>query len=299
MNKVREKNKLKWYQSPMFIIMLLGLCLYTVALFAPIIWGIMMSLQDGINNEYKAIPWPIEWKFNNYEIAFTKFYVTAQLPNGAMHYPTMIHMFGYSLAYSIGCALFATLIPCVVGYVTARFDYMFSRIINAFVIVVIALPIVGSQSSELALMHKLGLYNQIWGLWITKSHFLTMYYLIFYGTFRGFSKSFEEAAYIDGAGYFRTFAQIMMPLVKNLFLTIFLIQFIAFWNDYYTPLMYMPAWPTVAFGMYYFNMSRDNLTSNIPLKITGGVIMLIPVLVIFAAFNQRLMANLTIGGDKE
>lgn len=294
-----SKIKAKWYKSPLFIVVLVILCVYTILLFAPIIWGCMMSLQDGISSEYKSVPWPMQWQFSNYAIAFTKFYVPVKLPSGEIRYPTMIYMFEYSVAYAVGCGLMATLVPCVVGYVTARFNYVFSRIINAFVIVAIALPIVGAQASELAMMHRLGLYNRLWGLWITKSHFLSMYYLVFYATFRSFSKSFEEAAYIDGAGYFRVFVRIMLPLVKNLFFTIFLIQFIAFWNDYYTPLMYMPAYPTIAYGMYYFNVNRDNLTTNIPLKLTGGVIMLVPVLAVYMVFNQRLMANLTIGGDKE
>jgi ABC-type glycerol-3-phosphate transport system permease component len=132
-----------------------------------------------------------------------------------------------------------------------------------------------------------------------KGHFISIYYLIFHARFKTFPKSFEEAASIDGAGHFRILFQIMLPMVKNLFWTVFLLQFIQFWNDYYTPLVYMPSYPTLAYGMWYYNNSRENVLTNIPMKITGCILMLIPVLIIFSIFGKRLMVNLIEGGDKE
>ena len=293
------KNRFKSKISPMMIILFILLILYTLALFIPLIWGIFESLMDGEKIGSTIIPWPSDWKFENYLRAFNFFYVPVESEEYGTVYPTLIYMFGYSMIYAVGSALMATFVPCLVAYLTARFDYFLSRVINVFVIVAIALPIVGSLPSEIDMAKTLGLYDTFWGIWIMKGHFISIYYLIFYARFKSFPKSYEEAAQIDGAGHFKIFFQIMLPLVKDLFWTVFLIMFITFWNDYYTPLVYMPSYPTVAYGMWYFNNSTENVISNIPMKITGCMLMLLPILLVFSVFSKRLMGNLTEGGDKE
>lgn len=289
----------KAYKSPMFIFLFVLLVIYSLCLLLPITWGILQSIQDG-DGLFEPIPWPLDFKFSNFKEAFTKFYVPViDKTTGETIYPTMIHMFMYSFIYAIGSALMATFVPCLVGYLTARYNYFFSKIVNAFVIIAIALPIVGSLPSEIQMAQNLGLYNTLYGIWIMKGHFLSIYYLIFYARFKTIPSSFEEAARIDGASQFRIFFSVMLPLVKDLFLTVFLLQFIAFWNDYYTPLMYMPSYPTIAYGMWYYNASTDNALTSIPMKIAGCMLMLIPILILFLAFSNRLMANLTEGGEKE
>ena len=285
--------------SPLMIILFVLLALYTIALFLPLIWGLLESLMDGEKISSTIIPWPSDWKFENYVKAFSYFYVDVKSKEYGTVYPTLEYMFAYSMIYAVGSAFMATFVPCIVAYLTARFDYFLSRLINVFVVVAIALPIVGSLPSEIQMAKTLGLYDTFWGIWIMKGHFISVYYLIFYARFKSFPRSYEEAARIDGAGYFRIFFRIMLPLVKNLFWTVFLIMFITFWNDYYTPLVYMPSYPTVAYGMWYFNNSTENVISNIPMKITGCMLMLIPILLVFAVFSKRLMGNLTEGGDKE
>lgn len=289
----------KAYKSPLFIVLFVLLVIYSLCLILPITWGIMQSLQDG-DGLFEPIPWPLDFKFSNFSEAFTKFFVpVVDKTTGETVYPTMIHMFTYSIIYAVGSALFATFVPCLVGYLTARYNYFFSKIVNTFVIIAIALPIVGSLPSEIQMAQNLGLYNTLYGIWIMKGHFLSIYYLIFYARFKTIPASFEEAARIDGANQLKIFTRIMLPLAKDLFLTVFLLQFIAFWNDYYTPLMYMPSYPTIAYGMWYYNASTDNAITSIPMKIAGCMLMLIPILVLFLVFSNRLMSNLTEGGEKE
>ena len=283
--------------SPLMAGLFVLLILYTLLMLLPLFWGLAESLMDGNKLESTIIPWPSDWKFSNYADAFEHFYVPVQIAEGTA-YPTLVYMFGYSFIYAVGSALVATFIQCLVAYLTSRFRYMLSKVINVFVVVAIALPIVGSLPSEIQMAQALGLYDTLFGIWIMKGHFISIYYLVFYARFRSFSKAYEEAAQLDGAGYFRIFISIMLPLVKMLFWTIFLIQFIAFWNDYYTPLVYMPSYPTVAYGLWYYNQSTENVLT-LPMKVTGCILMLIPVLILFAVFSKRLMSNLTLGGEKE
>lgn len=291
------KNGSKKGFSPLMAALFVLLIVYALLIIFPLAWGLGQSLMDGMRLDSTVVPWPSDWQFSNYIDAFVHFYVPVQAEQGTV-YPTLVYMFGYSFVYAVGSALTATFVQCIVAYLTSRFNYIVSRIINVFVLIAIALPIVGSLPSEIQMAQALGLYDTLFGIWIMKGHFISIYYLVFYARFKTFSRSYEEAAQIDGAGNLRILFSIMLPLIKNLFWTIFLIQFIAFWNDYYTPLVYMPTYPTVAYGLWYYNQSTENALT-LPMKVTGCILMLLPVLVLFAVFSKRLMSNLTMGGEKE
>ena len=91
----------------------------------------------------------------------------------------------------------------------------------------------------------------------------------------------------------------MLPLVKNTFLTIFLIRFIEFWNDYQTPLLFIPNKPTISYGLYRFGNSNNADLSNVTMQLMGCLIVLVPILVVFIFFQKRIMGNITMGGVKE
>ena len=110
--------------------------------------------------------------------------------------------------------------------------------------------------------------------------------------------TYTEAAKIDGANNLMILFKIILPLVRNTFLTITLINFITFWNDYQVPLLYMPSYPTLAVGMFKIADSSENALARVPIRLAGSMIMLAPILAVFAFTHKRLMGNLAIGGIK-
>ena len=115
---------------------------------------------------------------------------------------------------------------------------------------------------------------------------------------RSIPSAILDAAKIDGAGNMQVLLQIAIPLIRNTFFTVFLIYFIQYWNDYQTPLIYLPTYPTIANGMYTVSVTPTQEMSYVPMRITAAIMMLIPILVIFLIFQKRLLGNLTIGGIK-
>ena len=91
----------------------------------------------------------------------------------------------------------------------------------------------------------------------------------------------------------------MIPMVLPTCSTIFLIFFIQDWNDYQTALIYMPSHPTLAYGVYSMSMSNKNGLSSEPMRLASCVIMATPILVLFIAFRNKIMGNVTMGGVKE
>ena len=111
--------------------------------------------------------------------------------------------------------------------------------------------------------------------------------------------SLYEAAKIDGAGNFTVLFRIMMPMVAGTYFTVLLLNFIAFWNDYQVPLIYLPTHPPVALGLYKFNFASSGSLSNVPMKLAGSFLVLLPVLVVFLAFHKRILGKIHMGGLKE
>ena len=161
-------------------------------------------------------------------------------------------MFGNSILYAVGSGFAMAAAPCLMGYITARFDFKFNKIVDAAVLISMILPIVGSLPSTINIVYGLKLDDTFLGLWILSFGFTNMYYFIFKASFSGIGKAYSEAAEIDGANNLTIFFQIMMPLVKTTFMSIFLIAFVRMWNDYNRPLAFAPNLPTASFGLFRF-----------------------------------------------
>jgi len=87
-------------------------------------------------------------------------------------------------------------------------------------------------------------------------------------------------------------------MVKNIFIALFMLDFIASWNDYSVSLVYLPSYPMVAYGLYVYNMDTGNASSGVPLKLAGSALVILPTLTIFIVFRNKIVSNLSIGGLK-
>ena len=295
MNFIKKKLK-EWQINPVSVICWVILLLYSFMFIYLFIWGGMTSFKGILEFSKDPLSIPKEWHFENYKTAFDYFYVRL---SGINEYVYLEQMALYSIIYAGGCAFMQTLATSIVAYATARFDFKLSKIIYATVLVLMVLPIIGSLPSEIQLTKNLGLYDTLFGPLILKFNFIGMYYLVFYATFRGVSKAYTEAAKIDGASNMRIMTQIIFPLIKNTFLTVMLINFVAYWNDYQTPMVYIPSYPTMAYGLYLYNFSTISAISDTPMKIAGCMIVFLPILIVFTVFQKRLMGNISMGGVKE
>lgn len=270
------------------------LLLYSASMIYSLIWAFSVTVKpysEFIDLPMKIIPSKIS--FNNWMNAINDLKITIE---GKTYY--IENMFLNSLLYSVGCAFMSSIMQCIAAYLTSKYQFKFSKIVYAVVIVAMILPIVGSLPSELEMLKTLQLYDKFIGILIMKANFLGTYFLVFYAIFKSIPWSYAESAFIDGAGHFRVMVQIMMPLVKTTFLAVFMLNFIMYWNDYQGPMLYLPSYPTAAFGMYYMKAAATSAFGREPMQLTGCMLMTVPILVIFLIFQKRLMGNLTIGGLK-
>ena len=282
--------------SPLNIVVFFVLGLYVVSMLVLLGWGFLTSFKSQSEFRLNIVGLPEKWVWN-YTVVFEKFKYPISTASG-INYVNVFEMLGNTILYSVGCAITQTMTPCFVAYCCARYRYKLSSVIPYVVITVMTLSIAGSLPSEIQMAKIFGLYDRIWGLWIMKSNFLGMYFLVFLGMFKGIPKSLDEAARIDGANDFTIMIKIVMPTVVPTILTVMLLNFIAFWNDYTTPLVYIPHYPTISQGLQYMSLTNDNDMASVPMRMTASMIILIPILVLFVAFQKKLVGNITFGAVK-
>lgn len=299
MNKfVKKPLRLKKFSSLLLIIFIV-LVVYSLSLLYPIFWGIVQSVKKVDEFRLNILGFPkMGFTFENFTLVIEKFKVPASA-GGPSSDQGLLQLIWNTLLYVVGCSFFATFIPCITAYVTAKFPFRFSGIVYGVVLITMMIPIVGAYPSELVLLRRLGLYNTMYGIWIQRANFLGMYFLVFHASFKAMSKDFSEAAELDGASELTVMFKIMFPLVQNVFFTVFLIKFVEFWNDYQTPLLYTPAYPTLSYGVYYLTASTMPDLNYVPTRMAACIIVLIPILLIFVCFSEKLMGNISMGGVKE
>lgn len=273
------------------------LIIYTVLILLPLFWAFSVSLKtlDGFATDPLL---PTEFNISNYSDAFKLLYVNVYYDNGTSAKIYMLELLFNSLLYSIGSAFMYTLAPCIMAYVVAKYKFRFNKVIYTFVVIKLTLPIVGSLPSELQIARALGFYDSMIGAWFMKFSFMSTNFLIFLAIFKNLSWGYAEAAFIDGASHFTVFFRIMLPLVKTTFAALMLLSFISFWNDYYTPMIYLPSMPTLSYGLYYYTHSSGQGQSLIPMQLAACMIASFPIMILFLALRKRLMGSLTLGGLK-
>ncbi len=297
----RHRSTVKEPFNWLALVLFICLFLYTLSLLLPVLWAVLASFKTPFEYDFmgNTTGWPTSFTFDNYATAYRNFYVSVyDAETDSYTYFYMLDLFGNSLLYSFLCGLAATITPCFVAYAVARFNFRFSKVIYSIVIVTMALPIVGALPSEIQMTKALGVYDTFLGLFILKANFLSIYFLVFYAQFKSIPMAYSEAAKIDGASNFRVMAQVILPLSIGTIMTVFLLNFITYWNDYQIPMVYLPSHPVAAYGMYEFQNVMTTELANTPTRLAGIFLMAAPILVVFAILNRRLMVNLSVGGIK-
>ena len=297
----RILNKIKKNLKISYVILFVILLAYTIVLLTPLFWSILTSLRSAgdwgwviTEPDASNVFWPKSFNFSNYKEAYNSLEINRT--RGGQEYGFLLpDMFLNSILYAGGCGLVATITPCLAAYLCARYRYKFGNIVYTVVLVTMAIPIIGNLPSEIQMVKNIGLYDNLFGLYILKANFLGIYFLIFYAQFKMIPQDYTSAAEIDGASEFRIMVQVIWPLAISTITTVFLLNFINFWNDYQIPMIYWDSRPVAAFGI--FEYYRTSVAST-PVRLSAFFMVAAPILLVFAIFNKKIMSNMSVGGIK-
>lgn len=260
---------------------------YAFLLIYPVVWGFMSSLKtpdDYLDNRFGL---PTEWVFRNYPDAI-------KLIEGEDM--TFLQMAWNSVWFALGSAWINMEFTSAYAYVLNKFKFRGRNFLYGLCLFIISVPIGPSFVSTYRLYYSLHLDNSYLIL-LTATSVYGMNLMLFHSYYSNISNSYIEAGKIDGANFYQIYFKIMRKQASPLALTLGLMLFIAKWNDYMSPLLYLPEKPTLATGLYDYQVTAERY-GQFPTLFAGLFMCLLPILIIFAIFSDRMMNNINVGGIK-
>ena len=288
MNRIvkRIKKRLKATSiSRVIVCTVLSIWCFTIVF--GLVWAFIASLNTHDELMMNPMKFPSELKFKNYLEAFTV------LKTGGTALGDM--MFN-SVWFAFGTTVVSMATVTMAGYALGNFKFHGRNIIFAGIIVVSMIPVYGTGSATLIMFMDLGMYDSPL-IVLSAASMLSGNTLIIMTFFQALSPAYEEAAKMDGAGYWTVFLKIHVPMMWPSISAITLLTLIGGWNNVDTPLYYLPSFPTLATGLYKYEVT-SKFNMNKPVFFAGIVMCALPPIIVFGIFKDKLMTNVTIGGVK-
>ena len=182
------------------------------------------------------------------------------------------------------------------AYAISRYRFPGRNFLLSLNLVTMTLPIFGGTAATLALYKALGMYDTPLLLLSCVGCFGGDFLFIM-ACFKGVSRSYGEAAKIDGAGPLRIMVQIDVPMAMGTISALWILALVARWNDSGTALLYWPNMPTLATGIYLFNLEMTYRV-RMDIMMAATVVSGIPPLLLFAIFHKKMLSNISFGGLK-
>ena len=266
------------------VLAVLVLWSYAAVAIAPLIVMVIDSLRSNTEVLSDPLGLPNSPSLSAYSTAWTQASFATYMANSAM--------------VSIGAVLLDVGVSLPAAYALGRYTFRGSGVFTAYFLSGLMLPIRLGIVPIFYLLGSLNLSDSRLGLvLIYAASGVPFSVFVMSAFFRTLPRELEEAARIDGAGEFRIFAQVMVPLVKPAIATVVVFRFVPLWNDFFFPLVLLrtttkytlPVGLTQFFGEYQTNWSA---------LFAGLVITTLPLVILFLIATKQIVAGLTAGMGK-
>nr|WP_259557813.1 carbohydrate ABC transporter permease [Brachybacterium sillae] len=184
------------------------------------------------------------------------------------------------------------------GYALARLDFRGRGAVFALLIAVMAVPGVVLLIPKFLVVNTLGIYDSFAGMTVPLLADAAGIFIM-KNFFESIPRSVEEQARIDGAGTFRTFWSIVLPMATPALMTIIILSFQGSWNElnHFIVSTQSPELTTLTKGVAQLASGQLSQGSQYPLKLAAATLMTLPVAVVFLIFQRRIM-NTSLGAVK-
>lgn len=279
------------------VLVYICLILLVISILVPVIWVFIASVKQ--NSEFYGNPWalPETLYFQNFVDAWQKASMGSYMLNSV-------------IVTALGIALLI-IIALPAAYVLSRFKFCTGKLWNvlfmaglfinvSYIVVPIFLMLNGWDKGLREIIGSPFFLNNIFILALVyTSTALPFTIYLLSGYFRTLAKDYEEAAYIDGAGYFTTMTKIMFPMAKPSIITIVLFNFLAFWNEYIISmtLLTKPELKTLPVGLMNL-MAAQKSAVEYGQMYAGLVTVMLPTLILYICVQKKLTQGMTLGGLK-
>jgi N-acetylglucosamine transport system permease protein len=256
---------------------------WTVIVIVPFLWVVLSSFKT--SKEILASPFslPAHWSFDNYVHAWTD---------------AGIHQFFLNTVIVVSVALvLVMLLGSMCAYVLARFTFPGARFIYYSMLAGLTFPIFLAIVPLFFVLRRIQLLNTLPGLIMVYVAFALPFTVFFlYAFFKTLPDDVYEAALMDGAGEWRAFFQIMLPMARPGMAAVAIFNFLGLWNQFLLPvaLNTNPDRYVLTQGMANF-ASQAGYAVDFGALFAAVVITVVPVLIVYVVFQRRLEGSVSRG----
>jgi multiple sugar transport system permease protein len=255
-----------------------------VATALPLAWMLLASFMPA--GEAQSLPprfWPSHFTFEHYVALFERLNLARYFTN--------------SLIITISITGFSVVINSMAGYALAKLrfagrDHLFRLMLGGLVI-----PAQVAMIPLFLLMKQLGLINTYWAVILPSAGSIFGIFLIRQYTL-SIPDALLDAARIDGAGEWRIYFSLVLPLIRPILVTLGVFTFMVTWNDFMWPLVALINSDLHTLPIALAILSGEHVQDT-ELMMAGSVLTILPVLMLFIAVQRYYVAGITAGSLKE
>lgn len=276
-------------QNAVFIIYFILFVLFALASLYPIWWCFINSMKSLEEYRENSLSLPSVFSLSHYAEVFTVFKVA-----GSDFWVMLFNSFWQTFG---GCFL-NVLASVLVAYPIARYNFPGKKLIYGIIIFRITIPIVGSAAAQYKLFRTLNMLDNPTTFWVAWLGGFDIAALILYGYFSSISKTYSEAAFLDGANSLQVLWYAVLPQALPCIVALFVSQVIAKWNDYTTAQLYLRSFPNLAYGLYEFESAANFVPDGKTVYFAAVVLTAFPPIILYSAGQKLMLENMSVGGIK-
>jgi multiple sugar transport system permease protein len=281
--ELREEKNAKYYlANTLRYLILIITSLIVIMPLITVIFGAFKGHEELLMGN--ALSMPENWlNFSNFVTAWTK-------GNMATGFFNTIIILLVSIAATI-------MTGTMTAYVLARFKFKGKALVKFLFLLASLIPSITMQMSTFQIIVGLGVYNTRWAtiLLFAGTDIISIY--IFLQFLEGIPQTLDEAAIVDGASFPQIFFKIILPLLKPAIVTVIIIKGIGFYNEFYTPYLYMKdkSLQVISTSLYAFQGPYGTQWEVI---CAACIITMLPTLIVFLLLQKHIYSGLTMGAVK-
>ena len=184
------------------------------------------------------------------------------------------------------------------AYVLHRFKFKGKTLICNLFLIASLIPSITMQMSVFQIIVKLNLFNTLFSTVILYAGTDIISIYIFLQFMDNIPFSLDEAAIMDGAGHIKIFTTVILPLLKSAIVTVVILKGVVFYNEFYTPYLYMPKTELAVISTALFRF-KGPYGTKWEVICAGVIITLLPALIMFLVMQKKIYSGLTSGAVKE
>lgn len=260
------------------------LLLWVLVNLLPITVMLLSGFKSTVEILTKPFGLPGKWSFANYVTAWKQAQFATYFRN--------------SILVSVLSIAAIVFVSSMAAYVLARFDFPAKRAVYLYILAGLILPARLAVIPIFLLMRRIGLLDSLAGLILVyTASGISFSAFLLYNFFKSIPVDLEDSARMDGAGNFRIYWQINLPLLRPALATVAIFNFINVWNDFFFPLIFINARSkrTIPLGIQAF---FGEYAIQWDLLFAGLNIAIVPVIVLFVVLSKQFISGLTEGAIK-